>query len=240
MQKLATLFGSTIGKKVMMAVTGIILLAFVIGHMIGNLQIYLGPHAINEYGRFLREFLHGGGIWIARAGLLVAVALHIWAAVSLTLENRAARPVGYRRHKRLESTYASRTMVWSGPILALFIAFHLADLTFGAVTPGFVEGDVYNNLVRSFSRIPASAFYILAMLALGLHLHHGIWSGLQTLGGSHPRWNVLRNRFAALVTAAVVIGNVSIPVAVLAKLVKAQPASASLLSEGALRRASRP
>ena len=239
MQKLATLLGSTIGKKVVMAVTGIILFGFVVGHMIGNLQIYLGPHAINEYGRFLREFLHGGGIWIARAGLLVAVALHIWAAVSLTVENRAARPVGYRRRRHLESTYASRTMAWSGPILALFIAFHLADLTFGAVTPGFVEGDVYNNLIRSFSRVPASAFYILAMLALGLHLHHGIWSGLQTLGGSHPRWNDLRNRLAALVAAAVVIGNISIPVAVLTKVVKAQPTAASLLSEGALRRPAR-
>jgi succinate dehydrogenase / fumarate reductase cytochrome b subunit len=239
MQKLATLLGSTIGKKVVMAVTGIILFGFVVGHMIGNLQIYLGPHAINEYGRFLREFLHGGAIWIVRAGLLAAVALHIWAAVALTLENRAARPVGYRQQKRLESTYASRTMVWSGPILALFIAFHLADLTFGAVTPGFVEGDIYNNLILTFSRVPASAFYILAMLALGLHLHHGIWSGLQTLGGSHPRWNALRNRFAAIVAIVVVLGNISIPVAVLAKLVKAQP-TASSSSEGALRRTERP
>ena len=162
------------------------------------------------------------------------------AGLPPTEKNRAARPVGYRQRKRLESTYASRTMVWSGPILALFIAFHLADLTFGAVTPGFVDGDVYNNLILTFSRVPASAFYILAMLALGLHLYHGIWSGLQTLGGNHPRWNDLRNRFAALVTAVVVIGNISIPVAVMAKLVKAQPPVASLLSEGALRRASRP
>lgn len=226
MQKLATLPGSTIGKKVVMAVTGIVLLGFVVGHMIGNLQIYLGPHAINAYGRFLKEFLHGGGIWIARAGLLVAVALHVWAAVSLTLENRAARPMGYRRRHYLESTYASRTMVWSGPILALFIGFHLADLTFGAANPGFVEGDVYNNLILTFSRVPASAFYILAMLALGLHLYHGIWSGLQTLGVNHPRWNALRNGLAALLTAVVVIGNISIPVSVLAGAVKSQPAVA--------------
>lgn len=217
-----------------MAVTGIILLGFVVGHMIGNLQIYLGPHAINEYGRFLREFLHGGGIWVARAGLLVAVVLHIWAAVSLTLDNRAARPVGYRRVKHLESTYASRTMVWSGPILALFIAFHLADLTFGTVTPGFVHGDVYNNLILTFSRVPASAFYILAMLALGLHLYHGIWSALQTLGANHPRWNDLRNRFAAVVAVVVVVGNISIPLAVLAKVVKPQPTT---VNEGAPRRA---
>ncbi|MFI5007287.1 MAG: succinate dehydrogenase cytochrome b subunit [Solirubrobacterales bacterium] len=239
--KLATLLGSTIGKKVVMAVTGIVLLGFVVGHMIGNLLIYLGPHAINEYGLFLREFLHGGAIWIVRGGLLAAVALHIWAAVSLTLENRAARPVGYRRQHRIESTYASRTMVWSGPILALFIAFHLADLTFGAVTPGFVHGDVYNNLILTFSRVPASAFYILAMLALGLHLYHGIWSGLQTLGANHPRWNALRNRIAAVVAAVVMVGNISIPLAVLAKVVKPRPATSDVsgLPEGKRQRTAR-
>lgn len=225
MQKLATLLGSTIGKKVVMAVSGIVLFGFVVAHMIGNLLIYVGPDAINAYSRFLHEFLHGGGLWIARAVLLLAVLLHIWAAVALTLENRAARPVGYREQARRESTYASRTMVWSGPILALFIGFHLADLTFGA-TPGFVEGNVYNNLIATFRRVPASAFYILAMLALGLHLYHGAWSMLQSLGLNHPRWNKLRNGVTLALTVAVVIGNISFPVAVLAGWVKRQPAPA--------------
>jgi succinate dehydrogenase / fumarate reductase cytochrome b subunit len=111
-------------------------------------------------------------------------------------------------------------MVWSGPILLLFLLFHLADLTFGTVTPGFVPGDVYNNVVLTFSRVPASAFYILAMLALGLHLYHGVWSMLQTLGVSHPRWDLWRNRFAAVFAIVVVLGNISIPLAVLAGLVK--------------------
>jgi succinate dehydrogenase cytochrome b subunit len=225
MPKLATLLGSTIGKKVIMAVSGVILFGFVIGHMIGNLQIFLGPEAINAYGRFLREFLHGGGIWIARGGLVVAAVAHVWAAVSLTLENWAARPVGYRRRVNRESTYASRTMVWSGPLLALFLFFHLADLTFGGANPSFVEGDVYHNLIATFSRVPASAFYILAMLALGLHLYHGVWSMLQTLGLNHPSWNALRNGFAVVAAAVIVLGNISIPVAVLAGVVKPRPAA---------------
>jgi succinate dehydrogenase / fumarate reductase cytochrome b subunit len=213
-------FGSTIAKKVVMAVSGGLLFGFVVAHMLGNLQVYLGPHALNEYGLFLREVLHGAGLWIARGVLLLAVGLHVWSATSLTLESRAARPRGYRVQERRRSTYASRTMVWSGPILLFFILFHLADLTLGPANPSFIEGDVHHNLVASFSRWPVSVFYIVAMLALGLHLRHGVWSMLQTLGASHPRWNALRSAFATLFTAIVVIGNISIPVAVLTGIVK--------------------
>jgi len=152
---------------------------------------------------------------IARAVLLLAVILHIWAAVTLSLESRNARPQGYRVEKHRASTYASRTMIWSGPLLALFIGYHLAHLTFGTVHPEFVEGDVYHNFISGFTSWPVSLLYITAMLALGLHLFHGTWSMLQTLGLSHPRWNPLRMAFAAGVTALVVIGNVSFPVAVL-------------------------
>lgn len=215
MQRAPTFLGSSIGKKVVMAATGIVLFGFVVGHMIGNLQVYLGARALNEYGEFLRHVLHGQGLWIARAGLLVAVLLHIWAATSLTLANRSARPVGYREWQARESTYASRTMVWSGPILAVFILYHLAHFTTGAAHPHFVEGDVYRNLVIGFTNPYASAFYILAMLALGLHMYHGVWSMLQTLGLSHPRWNPLRRLAALAFTALVVVGNISIPVAVL-------------------------
>jgi succinate dehydrogenase cytochrome b subunit len=215
MQRAATFFGSSIGKKVVMAASGIVLYGFVVGHMIGNLQIYLGPHALNDYSVFLREFLHGQGIWIARAGLLVAVGLHIWAAVALTLGNWGARPVGYREWEPRESTYASRTMVWSGPILALFIVYHIMHLTLGTVHPQFVEGDVYRNVVIGFQNPFASAFYILAMVVLGLHMYHGFWSMLQTLGLSHPRWNPVRRTVALVISGIVVAGNVSIPVAVL-------------------------
>jgi succinate dehydrogenase / fumarate reductase cytochrome b subunit len=219
MQREATLFGSSIGKKMVMAVTGLVLLGFVVGHMIGNLQIYLGAKALNHYAEFLREFLHGQGIWLARGGLLIAVGLHIWAATMLTLGNWSARPVGYRQWQAKESTYASRTMVWSGPILAAFIVYHLLHFTTGQAHPEFVAGDVYRNVVIGFKNPFASAFYILAMLALGLHMYHGLWSMLQTLGLSHPRWNPWRRGIALAVAGVVVVGNISIPLAVLAGVV---------------------
>jgi succinate dehydrogenase / fumarate reductase cytochrome b subunit len=198
-----------------MAATGLVLYGFVVGHMLGNLQVYLGPEAINAYGEFLLHFLHGQGIWIARATLLLSVALHVWAAVSLTLANRSARPLGYREWQARQSTYASRTMVWSGPLLAAFIVFHLAHFTVGNAHPDFVRGDVFRNVVVGFQNPFASAFYILAMLALGLHMYHGFWSMLQTLGLSHPRWNRVRRGLSLLLAGAVVAGNISIPLAVL-------------------------
>src|SRR5262245_24669262 len=218
--KAPSFLGSTLGRKVVMAVTGIVLVGFVVGHMAGNLTLFLGPAAINQYALFLREFLHGAGLWIARAVLLASVGLHIWAATSLTLDSRAARPVGYRSMSHQESTYASRTMMWSGPLLALFIVYHLAHLTFGSAHPAFVEGDAYHNLVVGFSVPWVSGLYIVAMLCLGLHMYHGVWSMLQTLGLSHARWNRVRSAFSALCTAAVVLGNISIPVAVLLRVVR--------------------
>jgi succinate dehydrogenase / fumarate reductase cytochrome b subunit len=210
-----TLLSSSIGRKAVMAATGLVLYGFVVGHMLGNLQVFLGPEAINAYGEFLQHFLHGQGIWIARAVLLLSVALHIWAAVALTLANWSARPLGYREWQARESTYASRTMVWSGPLLLAFILYHLAHFTLGSAHPDFVRGDVFRNVVVGFQNPFASAFYILAMLALGLHMYHGFWSMLQTLGLSHPRWNRVRRGLSLLLAGAVVAGNISIPLAVL-------------------------
>jgi succinate dehydrogenase / fumarate reductase, cytochrome b subunit len=198
-----------------MAATGLVLYGFVVGHMLGNLQVFLGPEAINAYGEFLQGFLHGQGVWIARGVLLLAVALHVWAAVSLTLANAAARPLGYREWQARESSYASRTMVWSGPLLLVFIVYHLLHFTVGNAHPDFVRGDVFRNLVVGFQNPFASAFYILAMLALGLHMYHGFWSMLQTLGLSHPRWTRVRRGLSLLLAGAVVAGNISIPLAVL-------------------------
>lgn len=207
-------FASSIGKKVVMAVTGVVLFGFVIGHLLGNLQVYLGPEALNHYAEALRNL--GPLLWIARGGLLVAVALHIWAAYSLTMMNRVARPEGYREKEHRESTYASRTMRWSGVLLLLFIVYHLLHMTFGTVHPDFVAGDVYHNFIVGFRQTLVSAFYIVAMLALGLHLYHGAWSFLQTLGLSHPRYNHLRHAFATLLAVIVVVGNISMPLAVMA------------------------
>jgi succinate dehydrogenase / fumarate reductase cytochrome b subunit len=214
------LLASTIGRKAVMAATGVILVAFVVGHMLGNLQVYLGAAALDAYGALLRELLHGTGLWIVRAVLLVAVGGHIWAAWSLTRSGWKARPVGYRRTEHRESTYASRTMRWSGPILALFVVYHLLHLTIGSAHPSFEEGRVYHNVVAGFSVWPVSAFYILAMLALGLHMYHGLWSLTQTFGLAHPRYDRLRRGAAAAITLVVVAGNISIPVAVLTGLVR--------------------
>lgn len=211
---------SSVGRKLVMAVTGIVLFGFVVGHMIGNLQVYLGPAALNHYAELLRELGHGGMIWIVRAVLLAAVGLHVWAAVTLALENRAARPERYRRLRYEASDYASRTMIWSGPLLAAFVVYHLLHLTVGSVHHDFVAGDVYHNVVAGFRVWPVAAFYIACMLALGLHMYHGVWSMLQTLGLEHPRYNAWRRAAAAFFTLIVVIGNVSIPVAVLTGVVR--------------------
>ncbi len=202
-----------------MAASGLLLYGFVVVHMLGNLQLFLGPEAINAYGRFLHDVLHGQGLWIARASLLLATAIHVWAAVSLTLANVSARPVGYREWQARDSTYASRTMAWSGPLLAAFLLYHLAHFTTGQAHPEFVPGDVYRNMVVGFQNPFVSAFYVLAMLALGLHMYHGFWSMLQTLGLSQPRWNRVRRAVSWLLASLVVVGNVSIPLAVLTGLV---------------------
>jgi succinate dehydrogenase / fumarate reductase cytochrome b subunit len=212
---------STIGRKVVMAVTGLILFGFVFVHMLGNLQMFLPDHqAINHYGQFLKEMLHGGGIWVTRGVLLAAVIAHIWAAWSLTRTNWSARPVPYKVVAPDASTYASRTMRWSGPILLLFIVYHLLHFTIGTVHPAFVDGDVYRNVIVGFSVWPVTLFYVIAMLALGLHLRHGAWSMLQTLGASHPKWDGLRNAAATVFTVIVVLGFLSVPLAVLAGVLK--------------------
>jgi succinate dehydrogenase / fumarate reductase cytochrome b subunit len=212
----ATLFDSSIGKKVVMAVTGLILFGFVIGHMIGNLQVFLGAKELNDYSLFLHDFLHGAGLWIARTVLLASVVLHIWAAYSLTVMNRAARQVGYREWKARESTYASRTMRWSGVLLLAFIIYHLLHFTTGTLHPDFVPGDVYHNVIVGLRQTPAAIFYIISMVALGFHLYHGSWSMLQTLGLNHPRWNKLRFAVSVALAAAVVVGNLSFPATILA------------------------
>jgi len=215
-------FASTIGRKVVMAVTGVILFGFVIAHLIGNLLLYRGPEAMNAYAAALRHV--PAALWGLRIVMLVSVPLHIWMAVSLTLSNWAARPEGYRGGRRdRAATYASRTMIYSGPLLALFIVYHLLHFTFGVVHGSFVEGDAYHNVVAGFQVPLVSAFYILAMLALGLHLDHGLYSMLQSVGLNHPPLNRLRRTLATVAVALIVGGNISFPVAVLLKLVHETP-----------------
>ncbi len=222
-----TLYRTTIGKKAVMAVSGLILVGFVVFHMIGNLKIYLGAQHYNDYAAGLRTF--GGPflgnsqfLWLARVVLLVAVGWHIVAAIQLTRLSQTSRPTRYAQ-KKVTVSYASRTMRWGGVIVLLFIIYHILHFTIGAVgyTPGqYQEGDVYQNVVRGFSVWYVSIFYIAAMIALGFHLYHGVWSMFQTLGVNTSRTTRALHTLAAVVAGAVVLGNISIPLAVLAGVVR--------------------
>lgn len=211
-------YSSTTGKKAVMAVSGCILFLFVIGHLIGNLQIYEGPEKLNHYAQFLRSM--PALLWVVRITLLTMVLLHIWSSVQLGLRNLDARPSGYVQKKAAGSSYASRTMYWSGPIILAFVIYHLLDFTFGTVNPNYQEGNVYANVVASFQAIPVAVFYIFAMVLLCLHLFHGVWSMFQSLGFYHPRYTAWLKRGAAVIAILIAAGNISIPVAVVSGWVK--------------------
>ena len=218
-------YSTSVGKKWVMAVTGIMLLGFVLVHMIGNLKLYLGEEDINKYGVALRNLggdlvPHTSILWALRLGLIVAFVLHIHAAYALTRMNQRARPVRYQsRREYVAATYAARTMRWSGVIVGLFLLYHLSDLTWGFANPDFVHGEPYHNVVESFSRWPVAILYIVANLALGLHIYHGAWSMFQSLGVNSPRINPARRWFATAFAALIVAGNVSFPIAVLTGIV---------------------
>lgn len=218
---LVSFYATAVGKKYVMAITGIVLLGFVLFHMVGNLHVYEGPERFNEYAEGLRSFgvpifSHTWLLWAARIGLAVAFVLHIHAAYGLTRLNVDARgETRYRSHRDyLAANFASRTMRWTGIIVGLFVVFHLLDLTWGTANPDFVRGDVYGNLVASFERVPVAVVYVLANLALGLHIFHGAWSMFQSLGANNPRFNHWRRWFAAGFAAVVTAGNVTFPIMV--------------------------
>ncbi len=219
-------YGSAVGKKYVMAITGILLMAFVFAHTIGNLKLYVGAEAMNFYGEWLRDFgypalPHSGVLWLLRITLLVSVALHIHASYALTQMNRHARPGKYQsKRDYVAATFAARTMRWTGVIVGLFIVFHLLDLTWGPVNPDFEHGDPYGNTVASFQRVPVSLFYIVANLALGVHLYHGAWSLFQSLGINNRRFNHWRRMFATAFAAFVTLGNVAFPIAVLVGIIR--------------------
>ena len=211
---------STNGQKIVMAVTGAILFLFVIFHMIGNLQVFEGPEQLNFYGTALRRFPEA--LWGARLILLLAVLAHIWSSVRLAVRKNSARPVAYAKRQNKNSSYASRTMYWSGPIVLAFVIYHLLHLTAGYIHPGgrFIEGDVYHNLVVGFQVWYVSAWYIFSMVLLGLHIRHGAWSMVQSLGVNHPRHTPLLKKAAAVLAIAIVAGYASIPISVMVGWVK--------------------
>ncbi|MFZ4515887.1 MAG: succinate dehydrogenase cytochrome b subunit [Acidimicrobiia bacterium] len=220
---------SAVGKKWVMAVTGLMLLGFVFGHMLGNLKIFLGEQTLNHYAEWLRSigepvFPRTVLLWIIRFALIGAFAGHIISAYQLTRMNHRARPVKYQSPREyIAANYASRTMRWTGIIVGLFLLWHLADLTWGLkwVNGEWVRGEAYQNVVWSLDRWPVAMIYIVANIALAMHISHGAWSMFQSLGWNNPRWNPARRWFAYGFAAVILVGNLSIPIAILSGAVKA-------------------
>jgi succinate dehydrogenase / fumarate reductase cytochrome b subunit len=227
MSNSASLFGSSVGKKYIMAISGGLLFLFVIAHLFGNLQIFLGPEAINRYGAFLQGNLEI--IWPARIGLLVLVALHVWSAIKLSVENKAARPVGYSGDPAPpDASYASRTMLMSGIIIAAFVIYHLLHYTLQLQAINLTgkdfltlydergRHDVFAMIVLGFEQPPVSGFYVVAMALLCTHLSHGVYSMFQSLGFEAGFCPCFPKRLANWAAILIFAGYVSIPVAVLA------------------------
>jgi succinate dehydrogenase / fumarate reductase cytochrome b subunit len=217
---LLTLWRSALGKKYAMAVSGIVGLGYVFAHMLGNLKLYQSPEDFNAYAKFLRRLLYpilpeSGLLNLLRLVLILALVVHVVAATQLTAMNRRARPERYRSQRDyVVADFAARTMRWTGVIVLLFLAYHLADLTWGVVNPAPAGATPYDKVIASFSRAPIAALYVVANLALGFHLFHGVWSLFQSMGWSSPRLNHLRRTFATAFTGIVVGGNLSFPIAV--------------------------
>ena len=215
---------NSVAKKAIMAVSGILLVLFLIAHMIGNLHVYQGRAAFNEYSHWLRTFGEPalGYRWfltIIEIGLVVAVLAHMWAAIALWRQARAARPERYAMKKSIAQTYASRTMRWGGVIIILFVVYHLLDLTWGVANPDGTDSTPYDRLVASFSNPIPTIVYVIALIALGFHLRHGIWSATQTLGQSNRRREKSVNAVAIAFSVLLIVGYLIVPFSVVFGLV---------------------
>ena len=219
MNRLRRFYSAAIGKKIVMGVTGLIGIGFVILHMAGNLLAFRGPEAINAYAHFLAST--GELLWILRIILIAAVILHVVAAYQLTMQNRAARPVGYVQREPQVSNWAARTMRWGGVLLLVFIVLHIMHFTNPGWRPAgiFDKADVYTNLVMSFRIWWITLFYVAAMVALGLHLYHGAWSSVRSIGASQPTRRPLHRTVALAIAVIVWLGFTAVPVAVFAGLI---------------------
>src|SRR6476469_5351088 len=220
MSRLRGFYASMVGKKFVMGVTGLIGVGFVIVHSLGNLLVFRGPAAINSYSHFLKST--GELLWGLRIVLIVAVILHVVAAVQLTMQSRAARPVGYVKQDAQVATVASRTMRWGGALLLVFIVVHILHFTTGTIRPAgyFSSEDVYANVVSSFRIWWVALFYVVAMIALGLHLFHGAWSSVRSIGVSPPSPQPLHRRTSLVIAILVWAAFTAIPVAVVFGLVR--------------------
>ncbi|MFH8473883.1 succinate dehydrogenase [Streptomyces sp. NPDC018000] len=219
-----TLWDSSVGKKTIMAVSGLIMLLYLVVHMVGNLKIFFGPGEFNHYAHWLRTmgepFLHyEWALWIVRVVLIAAVVLHAISAYQLSRRDIRARPAKYV-HKKPRASYATRTMRWGGIILALFIVWHILDLTTGTVhSGGFQSGHPYQNVIDTFSTWYGNTIYIVAMCALGLHVQHGFWSAAQTLGAGNATRDRALKTIANVLALVLTVGFISVPVAVMTGVV---------------------
>ncbi|MGY0233632.1 succinate dehydrogenase cytochrome b subunit [Longispora urticae] len=227
MTRSRSLTRSTVGKKAVMAVTGVLLVGFLFFHALGNMKVFLGEESFDHYSHWLRTLLtpilpHEGFLWLARIGLLAAVGLHIWSATSLAIRARKARPVKYAHRKPVQGSYAARTMRWGGVIVVLFVIYHILDLTTGHLNPVGAAGKPYGNVTADFapSRWYVTAFYVLSIVTIGFHLRHGLWSALQTLGRSNARREKFLKGVALGFSVLLCAMFLSVPFAVLTGLVK--------------------
>ena len=219
MNRVSSLWNTSVGKKAVMAVTGLIMVAYLITHVLANLMVFQGPAKINAYSAFLHGT--GGALWAARLVLLAALVLHVVAAAQLTARRRAARPVPYAAGREPQvSTFASRTLRWGGVLILLFLVYHILHFTLGTVHTSFVEGDPYHNVVAGFGNPLVIVFYELALAAVGFHLYHGIWSSGRSLGVSPPAPHPLKRQLALALSVLIWAGFTVIPIAVYAGVVR--------------------
>lgn len=231
MRRVVALYRSSVGKKILMAFTGFIWFGFLVGHMAGNLKAFQGPDAFNEYAHHLRVFGEPilpkmAFLWGFRLFVLAAFVLHAWLAWETSTQSWDARKSKYRKQENLNFDFASSFMRWGGVLILTFVVFHILHMTTGTLHPSFDAGsdtripDAYGNLVTGLGSPAVAGIYGLAMVAICLHLYHGVWSMFQTLGAAHPKYASYRRPFAVIVALIVFLGFVSIPVSILAGLVR--------------------
>jgi len=219
MRRVIGLYRTSVGKKFIMAVSGVLLIGFLVAHMIGNLKVFMGADAFNHYAEFLREIgypllPHMAGLWIFRILLLLAVGLHMLSAWQVYTQSRTARGGKYTKEESLHFSYASRTMRWGGVIIAVFIVYHLLHFTVGSAHPEFVPGDAYRNVVIGFQNPLVAGFYVVALVMVTFHVYHGLWSAFQTVGANHPKYNPYRRPLAVVLAVVLLAGFLTVPVGV--------------------------
>jgi succinate dehydrogenase / fumarate reductase cytochrome b subunit len=219
MRRVINLYRTSVGKKFYMAVSGAILIGFLVAHMVGNLKMYMGAEAFNHYAEFLREvgypvLPHMVGLWIFRVILLFCVGLHMLSAWQVYLQSRSARGGKYAKEESLYFSYASRTMRWGGVIIAAFVIYHILHFTVGSLHPDFVAGDAYRNVILGFQSWWVTGFYTVTLVMVTFHLYHGLWSAFQTVGANHPKYNPYRRPLALALALILFLGFMSVPVGV--------------------------